>query len=568
MLSTQVLRRERLITMKIAGMHVKNYRSIEDLRLSFPSYYSAICGRNDAGKSNLIRVLRSVFRAPDRFFFPAEQAVSLVEDFTKWKEKESNPRAIDLCFTLVVNRDDDEGLYLFLQAYLQLSSPLSGGQVRDLQVEVGLRFLTESSNPKIGIKVDGASLEEIKSQDVLKKIQSSFAVLFHDSTEFFHPYRFLESTGLFREISPTETKHIAEARSKLDKALSKVAKRNQNDLTEVLGRLKDKYKLGLSFTDRSDVGEIPYNITLGTEDIDVELDRWGSGTQNRTRILMTLFKAKRVRDSATSAQKITPVIVIEEPESYLHPSAQAEFGAILRDLADEFKVQVIVTTHSPYLLSLADPRANILLQRKVIRNKVRQTELVDTAGDHWMEPFGLALGIGSSELAPWKDALFTSKDSVLLVEGELDKEYFELLREECHGANRLKFDGQIFPYGGRDTLKQRQLLHFIKSRFKKFIVTYDLDAHDEINPILRSLDLVIDKDYIPIGRDVSGKKCIEGLLPDIVFQSVYASNVDLVQKLSSPLPKEARSAKYDRANPMIYHSPRSRRSVGGSCAPD
>ena len=146
----------------------------------------------------------------------------------------------------------------------------------------------------------------------------------------------------------------------------------------------------LSITDRSDIGEIPYSITLGTQDIDVELEQWGSGTQNRTGILMTLFKAKRVRNSAASAQKVTPVIV---------------------------------TTHSPYLLSLANPKANVLLERACIRRKVRQTVVVDTAGDRWMEPFALALGVGSAEVAPWKDALFTSKDSVLLVEGDFDKEY-------------------------------------------------------------------------------------------------------------------------------------------------
>ena len=160
-----------------------------------------------------------------------------------------------------------------------------------------------------------------------------------------------------------------------------------------------------------------------------------------------------------------------------------------------------------------------------------------------MEPFGLALGIGSAELAPWKDALFTSKDSVLLVEGDFDREYLELLKGEGHGTNRLLFDGQIFAYGGKDTLKQRQLLQFIKSRFKRFIVTYDLDAHDEVDPILRSMDLIKDKDYFAVGKDSPGRRCIEGLLPDSVFQTVYSSNVELVQKLSSGISKEVKSAK-------------------------
>jgi len=48
-------------------------------------------------------------------------------------------------------------------------------------------------------------------------------------------------------------------------------------------------------------------------------------------------------ESEPSASKITPVIIIEEPESFLHPSAQAEFGRVLHDFAEEFQVQVIVT---------------------------------------------------------------------------------------------------------------------------------------------------------------------------------------------------------------------------------
>ncbi|MCB2037157.1 MAG: AAA family ATPase [Ottowia sp.] len=82
------------------------------------------------------------------------------------------------------------------------------------------------------------------------------------------------------------------------------------------------------------------------------MDNWGSGTQNRTLILHRLFRAKQLSETEASASKLTPLIVIEEPESFLHPYAQAEFGRVLQDLAGEFGVQVIVTTHSPYLLSL------------------------------------------------------------------------------------------------------------------------------------------------------------------------------------------------------------------------
>jgi predicted ATPase len=531
--------------LRITSIRIQNFRSIEDLRLDFPSYYTAICGKNDAGKSNIIKVLRSVFRGPERHFWPAEPSISIKADFTKWKDrdKDVNPKFIQVDFDLSIGKEDDEGLFGFLRNYLQITdSPAIVNE--SIALKLVVRMNSESGPPQLGVFVGGLPLEELKAQDVFKNIQSSFAVLFHDSTEFFHPYRFLESTGLFREMPATESAQLAQAKQKLDKVLNKIARRNQQDLTGVLGRLKDKYKLGLNIASiDNDATEVPYSITLGNDDLDVELERWGSGTQNRTRILMTMFKAKKVRESVASANKVTPIIVIEEPESYLHPSAQAEFGTILRDLAEEFKIQVIVTTHSPYLLSLDEPKANILLERKIYRGKLRSTDRVDTSGERWMEPFSLALGLSDSELNPWKAALFSNKSGIILVEGVIDKEYFEILQDEANGDERLQFDGIIFDYGGKDTLKQKQLLRFIKSHFRKFLVTFDLDAEGDVESHLKELGMTKNIDYLAIGRDIPGKRCIEGLLPDAVCGTVYSANVDLVQKLSSGTSAEARSAK-------------------------
>lgn len=169
--------------------------------------------------------------------------------------------------------------------------------------------------------------------------------------------------------------------------------------------------------------------------------------------------------------------------------------------------------------------------------------MIDTSGNNWVEPFSLALGISDSELAPWKEALFSTGQAVLLVEGEIDKEYLELLRDDAHGENRLRFDGVIFPYGGKDTLKQRQLLKFVMSQFTRFLVTYDLDCESDVEPTLKAVGLAKNVDYIAIGKDSPGKKFIEGLLPDSVLQSVFANNVELVQKATSATGSDARSAK-------------------------
>lgn len=534
--------------MRITEIRIQNYRTITDLTVKLPLYYTAICGKNDAGKSNIIRILRSAFHNPDRFFYGLDEYdLSIKDDFTKWLEKDVavKDRFIHVDLVIEISQVDDEGLFLFLCTYLSLSEELKGAPV--LQMTLSQRTTSAENAAQIGLSIGGVAYEVLKAQEVYRRLKSATSVLFHDSTEFFHPFRFRQSAGVFREMTASDEQKLKDAQANVGKVLNKVAKRNQEDLTEMLGRLKEKYKVGLSVTSTGET-EVPYNITLGTDDGEVVLERWGSGTQNRTRILMTLFKASKIRATPATSEKVVPVIVIEEPESYLHPSAQAEFGRTLRDLAEEFKIQVIVTTHSPYLLSLDEPSANILLSRKFLRKRLRETELIDTSGTKWVEPFSLALGLSEAELGPWRNALFSGSDALLLVEGDIDKRYFELLRQDAHGPNKLVFDGVIFPYGGKDTLRQKHLLRFMMSRFKKFLVTYDLDAEPEVEGHLKELGLAKGVDYLAIGRGLPGKQCIEGLLPDRTFQSVFAANVELVQKATIAIGNEAKSAKSSLKN--------------------
>jgi len=131
----------------------------------------------------------------------------------------------------------------------------------------------------------------------------------------------------------------------------------------------------------------------------------------------------------------------------------------------------------------------------------------------------------------------------LLVEGATDKEYFELLRDPGHGDRGLKFEGEIFPYGGKDTLQQKQLLKFIREKYKIFIVTYDLDVQCEIEPCLKDIGLVKGESYIAIGKQMAGKENIEGLLPESVTKAVFTDCSDLVQKALSGKRDEQKSAK-------------------------
>ena len=523
--------------MKISRLDIKNYRSISTLQLEFPTYYSAISGKNDAGKTNVLTAIRGMFEGESPFYYNEE--ISLKDDLPKWITKDSKERSITIEAELLVFKDSDAGLYAFLTDYLALGEP---GQ--HLTVRIKLTVSSDYPDGVEGLEVDGKTYERLKAQEVLNKLQSSRTFLFHDSTEFIHrATHYPRFAGLlFGQLAGTDSEKLEGAKAKLNTTLSTITKRQQKDISELLGRLKDKYKVGISLKQAFDPEYLPFSVTLGVEGVNVELENWGSGTQNRTWILLMLFKARRTSHSETSASKITPILVIEEPESFLHPSAQAEFGKVIQDLAEEFQVQVIVATHSPYMLSQDKPESNILLERNVEKNRVRETVRIDTSSDCWMAPFALALGLDNDQFAPWRKAVFSAHESILMVEGDTDKEYFEMLRSETHGDRRLRFTGEIFAYGGKDTLKHRILLQFIRSRYKRCFITYDLDADQELSEYLSSLGLQKGKDYCVIGVESPGKRAIEGLLPDRIHAAVYGCNAALVQQAAHGTKQEKQSA--------------------------
>lgn len=542
--------------MRLDRITVSNYRSLTDLDLAFPSFYTAICGKNDAGKTNVIRALRAVMEQENPYGMWYSQELSLKDDFPKWATNGASEKRITIGIEVTVDRGADAGLFEFLLAHLGIAS-----EVGELRLTLTVSCCSDEDEPEVRATVLGTDYDGLKAQEVLKKLQNSHAILFYNSTELDPRNRFGRGLGGFlTELSGDYARQIDEVIGSVNKRLRKVAKGQQEQFTQLLGRLETKYKAGLSVPP-FDIDWLPFNLSLADGRVSVGLSEWGSGTRNRTLVLLTLFRAKEISKSNISASKITPVIVVEEPESFLHPSAQAEFGRILQDLAQEFRVQVITTTHSPHMLSLENAESNVLLERRVSYGQLRETVRVDTGGDDWMRPYGEALGVTSEDFRPWYDLFFSRSRSILLVEGDMDKEYFELLRGKEHGEDRLQLDGEVFSYGGFDTLKQGVLLHFIKERYPKMVITYDLDVARLVGPKLDQLGLVLNADHFPLGVDVPGKRDIEGLLPDGVKAAVHAASPGLVEQLRSDKKEERDAA--DRKLKRLYLEEFRHRAVPG-----
>ena len=519
--------------MKILKIKLVNYRTFIDQEIILSGNYTAICGKNDSGKSNIIKsVLGVLFDHDGPFYTPSGQGIQVRTDYPKWID-DDREKEINIGIDLEVSRGKDQGIFDFIDKILK-SSPKG----ETYSVSFQFSFKTKSE-PVIVASIDGINIDSLKGEELIGKIKQMHCISFHNSTE---PDPNIRFGHMFRDFSEEYADEIDEMKLAVNKSLKKISRTHQGEYEKLVEKMESKIKVGLSISG-NEFNLMRYNITFGNSKYDVSLHEWGSGTRNKAVILLAILKAKQLSQATKESARITPILIIEEPECYLHHGAQAQFSRVIQELANEFGVQVITTTHSPYMLSMVRPEQNILIERKMVRGQAMDSVVKIVTSDSWQAPYALSLGINDELLGDYKSLLFAQTDCLLLVEGDLDVKYFNDLKNEKHGDSRLERRIEVFPYGGNGFLANPILIKFLKNKFKNVIITFDLDSKVKFERGLQGIGLIDGRDYLPLGLDKPGRRCIEGLVAEEIKNRAYLDNPDLVTHMQSDSKDEQESAK-------------------------
>lgn len=468
----------------------------------------------------------------------SDTSISYDQDITKWAEKGKDKVEVGLCVEISDAQDSE----LFFVIKSLAGSLVDSGNVK---LDIHLELAANGSSALTG-KVNEANVDDRVVSEILKKIRSANAVVFHNSVSPGRSF-FFGGQGMLEVVeahfSADDREKISAAQNALQSRIKSATKQHKGEIDKLLGKLKDKYQVELSSVEGTKSSSYSLEVKLADKSVDVPLKDWGAGTQNRTRLLMTLLDAIRKKSHSDVQERLTPVLLVEEPESFLHPSAQSDFGQVLASLAEEHGIQIIATTHSPYMLNVKNPSANILLDRKSYRGALKETVLVATAGERWMLPFSKILGVIPDDFEGWEQIFGSKSGKVILVEGSIDVEYFKYFRDSHPEIYQIPPDVDVLPYNGKDALKNTQILKFMMSRMDRAFITFDLDAKDEVQRRLEAIELVEDRDFAAIGKPEAGAGCIEGLVPKQIKAKVYSENVELVQCLGSANTKEKNQAR-------------------------
>lgn len=101
---------------------------------------------------------------------------------------------------------------------------------------------------------------------------------------------------------------------------------------------------------------VSVDLDSGAGPLPMRLHGAGARSLASLQVQGVLYDRRLGRDGVALAPH--PVSLIEEPEAHLHPQAQLELPSLLTRI----RGQTIVTTHSPHLVSEADPRSLRLLR--------------------------------------------------------------------------------------------------------------------------------------------------------------------------------------------------------------
>ncbi len=210
---------------------------------------------------------------------------------------------------------------------------------------------------------------------------------------------------------------------------------------------------------------VQFEFTNGLDSINIK--NKGDGIQN---VLINIF----FRYISNKDTGIESIFVFEEPEAHLHPEAQKDFFKSLLKLSERYN-QVMITTHSPLLVSMCDTKNIIHIKKENNYPNVYQNDklpLLEVIED---------LGIGSDDMML---SIFDSYKSILFVEGKNDNytlnKISELYKEKEKEGKIVdktfeEMKCLIMFIGGCSTVEEWANLGIVTKLAKPFVILLDSD---------------------------------------------------------------------------------------------
>lgn len=362
--------------MYLEKFNIKNFRTIENLSLTFNKGLNILIGENNSGKTAIIDALRICIG-----YGNLRRDLYVKESDFHYQKNSITDAATEIEFHLFFKIEIEQEKAWFIDL-------LNANEVGEEDLQMHFKFYTEERNgiKKLKYKVWGGANE---GQQILPDVLS---LLYHvhldalrDAEQFLRPVRGNKLGQLYSNIQ-IDTNPVNDKQKKKDLA-SRVhtAVNSDNEWQTHLQSGKDKINLHLnetSFTGKEqkiDVDFLPYDFNKLVENLKIQMPLYseallnGNPTQQKhfelwqnglgynnlvytATVLGDLQQRKKLDKESYAA------LLIEEPEAHLHPQLQNLFFNYLNKLDKEQGFQLFITSHSPTITAKAELKSVIVLQ--------------------------------------------------------------------------------------------------------------------------------------------------------------------------------------------------------------
>jgi len=402
--------------MKIHSVLIENFRPFKKLKEMRTGPLATIVGKNDVGKSNILRALKVFFAEKPTIdesdvhsgsdtganimievaFNSLPEKIELEEGVeTTLQEEMLVDEDGHLRIRKVYPRDNLTKFDIFLiskdfnddrfAGLASLKEKDLNERCKGLNIDVtksGRGITNKSKRESVREKARESGIQtgrmelKLSAKDDLWKIISSFLpefVLFEADTRLGVDETSFQSQ--FKPIikSAVEQSQVVEAKEMLTREIGNALQGEVDKIFKQLQKHTDAL-VGLTAKPQFSLDKSVSFEILGKDQHNVEnsLDRRGSGM--RRLLMVAFFKYLAEREQGSSSKY---VFAVEEPENCLHPGLQRELVSSFRKLADD-GYQTIVTSHSPVFAGASPIGDLALLVRERGVTKAIQAPEIDS----------------------------------------------------------------------------------------------------------------------------------------------------------------------------------------------